>query len=144
MRLGYLDNTVLGGLVFTEEFKNKVLISVSVDTNDVTISAENPVVADYAGYPGGMVPSMGAIELLVEEGWRRSRDLHRFVTDNPASPAMNWSPKILFLAFLSASAQTAKFTGMDRKDFLDLCSGFFDNIQVGVGESQVEREEKGG
>lgn len=77
--------------------------------------------------------TVGTIEMLVEEGWRRSRDLHRFIGDNPVSPAATWPPKILFLALLCYCTQMAKFTDIDRQDFLDLCGGFFDNVQVGKG-----------
>jgi len=73
------------------------------------------------------------IQLLIEEGWRRSNDLHRFISTNPISPVTTWPNRVMFLALLCYATQLAKFTDLNREDFNALCLNFYDNIHPEEG-----------
>lgn len=75
-------------------------------------------------------PGITAVHLLIQEGWKRSNELHRFIVDNPVNPMATWPNKVMFLALLCYATSLAKFTSMDRDDFLTLAAAFYDNVQT--------------
>lgn len=68
-------------------------------------------------------------QLLLQKGVELSNELHQFLCDTP-NPTKNWNNKLLFLALLSYAVSLGKFSDLDRDDFMQLCEGFYDNLQV--------------
>jgi len=80
-------------------------------------------------------------QLLVAKGVELSNELHRFVTDGGCSacttnPVKGWNNKLFVLALLAYAVSMGKFSDLDRDDFIKLCEGFYDNIEVNLHESQ--------
>lgn len=68
-------------------------------------------------------------ELLVATGVGLSNELHRFLTETP-NPTKQWGNQLLVLALLAYAVSMAKFSDLDKPDFLQLCGSFYDNLTI--------------
>jgi hypothetical protein len=69
------------------------------------------------------------IAVLIKKGVEMSNDLHEYLstTDNVTR---KWNHKFLFLALLSYASSMARFSDLDKADFMALAEGFYDNIEM--------------
>jgi hypothetical protein len=85
-------------------------------------------------------PLNAAQALLIDRGLDLANQLHLFLVESLQgrtkegtylnNPCEKWTHKFLFLALLGYAASMAKFSELDRGDFIALAEGFYDNVEV--------------
>jgi hypothetical protein len=70
-----------------------------------------------------------AISVLITKGVELSNQLHDHLctTDNLTR---KWNHKFMFLALMGYAASMAKFSELDKADYMALAEGFYDNIDM--------------
>jgi hypothetical protein len=76
---------------------------------------------------------------LIVEGWRRSEMIHDFLTNNPVGPFTEWPTRLMFLGMLTYATSLARLVDMNRTDFMALCAGLFDSVEVTIAHA-ADRE----
>jgi len=72
-----------------------------------------------------------AISVLIHKGSELANQLHEYLCDKvQVNPAPKWNNKFLFLALLGYAASMAKFSDLDKADYMALAEGFYDNIDI--------------
>jgi hypothetical protein len=73
--------------------------------------------------------------LLIDKGLTMANQLHAYLSlrsDGEATPnpTLKWNHKFVFLALLGYAASMAKFSQLDKDDYMALAEGFFDNVDI--------------
>jgi hypothetical protein len=90
------------------------------------------------GYFGSFIPVRSRLmtlspahALLIDKGLSMANDLHRFLSETQTNnPALKWNHKFLFLALLGYASSMARFSELDKQDFMALAEGFYDNVEI--------------
>lgn len=73
--------------------------------------------------------------LLIDKGLDLANQLHVYLSYREdgkviPNPTLKWNHKFVFLALLGYAASMAKFSQLDKDDYMALAEGFYDNVDI--------------